>query len=86
MVCLGLEPGAAVWKAQTNPLSNGGTPENRKENIESSNLLTTSQVHLSCTVLTGEIYYFLIPAHTLVLVMKPPMLLGPPPANRASPT
>ena len=25
MVCLGLEPGAAVWKVQTNPLSNGGT-------------------------------------------------------------
>ena len=26
MVCLGLEPGAAGWKAQTNPLSYGGTP------------------------------------------------------------
>ena len=26
MVCLGLEPGAARWKAQTNPLSYGGTP------------------------------------------------------------
>ena len=25
MVCLGLEPGAAGWKAQTNPLSYGGT-------------------------------------------------------------
>ena len=25
MVCLGLEPGAAEWKAQTNPLSYGGT-------------------------------------------------------------
>ena len=24
MVCLGLEPGAAGWKAQTNPLSYGG--------------------------------------------------------------
>ena len=26
MVCLGLEHGAAGWKAQTNPLSHGGTP------------------------------------------------------------
>ena len=26
MVCLGLEPGAAEWKVQTNPLSYGGTP------------------------------------------------------------
>ena len=25
-MCLGLEPGAAGWKAQTNPLSYGGTP------------------------------------------------------------
>ena len=27
MVCLGLKPGAAEWKAQTNPLSYGGTPK-----------------------------------------------------------
>ena len=26
MVCLGVEPGVAGWKAQTNPLSYGGTP------------------------------------------------------------
>ena len=26
MVCLGLEPGAAGWKVQTNPLSYTGTP------------------------------------------------------------
>ena len=26
MACLGVEPGAAGWKAQTNPLSYGGTP------------------------------------------------------------
>ena len=26
MVCLGFEPGAADWKAETNPLSYGGTP------------------------------------------------------------
>ena len=26
MECLGVEPGAAWWKVQTNPLSNGGTP------------------------------------------------------------
>ena len=25
LVCLGFEPGAAGWKAQTNPLSYGGT-------------------------------------------------------------
>ena len=25
MACLGVEPGAAGWKAQTNPLSYGGT-------------------------------------------------------------
>ena len=29
MVCLGLEPGVAEWKAQTNPLSYGGTPPPR---------------------------------------------------------
>ena len=28
MVCLGVEPGAAGWKAQTTPLSYGGTPFN----------------------------------------------------------
>ena len=27
MECLGVEPGAAWWKAQTNPLSYGGTPQ-----------------------------------------------------------
>ena len=27
MVCLGLKPGAAGWKAQTNPLSYSGTPK-----------------------------------------------------------
>ena len=26
MVCLGLNPGVAGWKGQTNPLSYGGTP------------------------------------------------------------
>ena len=26
MVCLGFEPGAAGWKARTNPLSYSGTP------------------------------------------------------------
>ena len=26
MVCLGLKPWAAGWKAKTNPLSYGGTP------------------------------------------------------------
>ena len=27
MVCLGFEPRAAGWKAQTDPLSYGGTPK-----------------------------------------------------------
>ena len=27
MVCLGLEPGVAGWKAYTNPLNYGGTPK-----------------------------------------------------------
>ena len=27
MVCLGVEPGAAGWKAQMNPLSYGDTPK-----------------------------------------------------------
>ena len=27
MVCLGLETGVAVWKAQMDPLSYGGTPK-----------------------------------------------------------
>ena len=31
MVCLGLKPGMAGWKAQTNPLSYGGTPSKRKK-------------------------------------------------------
>ena len=30
MVCLGLEPGAAGWLAQTNPLSYGSTPNEIK--------------------------------------------------------
>ena len=30
MACLGVEPGAAGWKAQTNPLSYGGTPQKHK--------------------------------------------------------
>ena len=42
MVCLGLEPGAAGWKAQTNPLSYGGTPKNGpyfRETIKNCNKL-----------------------------------------------
>ena len=27
MVCLGLKHGVTVWKAETNPLSYGGTPQ-----------------------------------------------------------
>ena len=30
MVCLGLEPRAAEWQAQMNPLSYGGTPKTHK--------------------------------------------------------
>ena len=28
---MGLEPGAAGWKAQTNPLSYSGTPKNKQK-------------------------------------------------------
>ena len=35
MVCLGLEPGAAGWKAQTNPLNYGGNPIFSFSNLES---------------------------------------------------
>ena len=48
MACLGVEPGAAEWKAQTNPLSYGGTltftsvsiktEENPKHNIFASSI------------------------------------------------
>ena len=34
MVCLGLEPRAAGWKAQTNPLSYSGTPTSQLLTIE----------------------------------------------------
>ena len=40
MVCLGLEPGAAGWKAQTNPLSYGGTPKYLSLGNSSKNILT----------------------------------------------
>ena len=40
MVCLGFEPGAAGWKARTNTLSYGGTP----------------QIDLSSKDLIGEIF------------------------------
>ena len=38
MVCLGLKPKAAGWKAQTNPLSYGGTP---------ATLICVNHIHLS---------------------------------------
>ena len=36
MVCLGFEPGAAGWKARTNPLSYAGTPDALSFTFESS--------------------------------------------------
>ena len=36
MVCLGLEPRVAEWKAQTNPLSYGGTPSSAPVSIPNS--------------------------------------------------
>ena len=36
MVCLGLEPGAAWWKAQMNPLSYGSTPK-KEPTLETEN-------------------------------------------------
>ena len=43
MVCLGLEPGVAGWKVQTNPLSYGGTPyaEILIDSMVTLSLLTT---------------------------------------------
>ena len=40
MVCLGLKPRAAGWKAETNPLSYGGTPQ--EHNFEALRLIYTS--------------------------------------------
>ena len=36
MVCLGLKPGVAGWKAQTNALSYGGTPINHLGTLSTS--------------------------------------------------
>ena len=39
MVCLGFEPGAAGWKAETNPLIYSGTPINlRMTNLQKINI------------------------------------------------
>ena len=38
MVCLGVESGVAGWKAQTSPLSNGGTPKGIIVNLQLSYL------------------------------------------------
>ena len=54
MVCLGLEPRAAGWKAQTNPLSYGGTPQtivvSEKVFIKSSFLSIVTIKHLSANL------------------------------------
>ena len=48
MVCLGLEPGAAGWKAQTNPLSYSGTPMelliSKNEVFQSQSMIRTATI------------------------------------------
>ena len=53
MVCLGLEPGAAGWKAQTNPLSYSGTPKFKICSIQYFNLRRSTWIkHIAvCKVL-----------------------------------
>ena len=43
MVCLGIEPGAAGWKARTNPLSYGGTPFNTNVQLNITSLLLVAE-------------------------------------------
>ena len=44
MACLGVKPGAAGWKVQTNPLSYGGTPNCPLEILHS----TSNQRYVVC--------------------------------------
>ena len=54
MVCLGVKPGAAEWKAQTNPLSYGGTPLLTNFGLEvkivSLLMITRLCLYFCCTV------------------------------------
>ena len=51
MVCLGLEPGVAEWKAQMIPLSYGGNPEGniyeKSKKLLTAIYLSRSQVEVS---------------------------------------
>ena len=47
-MCLGLEPGAAGWKAQTNPLSYGGTPGSEPFNSLFQLVLCIGQLNKLC--------------------------------------
>ena len=51
MECLGLEPGAAGWKAQTNPLSYSGTPYlGLNLDLQTSEVASLPTVSLGVTV------------------------------------
>ena len=61
MVCLGLEPGAAGWKKQTNPLCHGGIPyifDCWADPVVHLLLLKSSRTHpiecLSCLIPIGR--------------------------------
>ena len=44
MVCFGLEPSAAGWKVQTNPLSYGGTPKQHFYSIQFTDIQKSASV------------------------------------------
>ena len=46
MVCLGFKPRAAGWKAQTDPLSYGGTPKGKNLNPTKEELLSKELLNL----------------------------------------
>ena len=53
MACLGVDPGAVGWKAQTNPLSYGGTQELVMFTIDIEPLVLVLS-RLPCTHITYE--------------------------------
>ena len=57
MVCLGLKPGAAGWKAHANPLSFAGTPEyNRVPNSKCYKQILAYWLH--CTEIKHSDWMF----------------------------
>ena len=60
MVCLGVKPGAAVWKAQTNPLSYGGTPKSFFAQNSIIYLLMTTVLLGSSRILVDQCYKVMV--------------------------